>query len=331
MRPADVAVVVPVYNRAATVLGALKTVADQSTPPRRVIVVDDGSVDGTAAAVSQWAASVDRCWEVIVIRQPNQGAGAARNRGFAVLGDCRYVAFLDSDDHWPADFLSRAVAKMEADQTAVAATADRLFHRQRKRRLGFHSSRQIERNAAAWLMKHNAGIASCSLFRADAIRRLGGFNPSIPSGQDAELFLRLSKEGRWLHVPGEPVHFYVGFSELKGEEANLSLKYADRKRRWARIRERFIFHQDGLKIVPKQVYGRALARSWHKTAGEYAAQGRLVLAAACYRKAVRYRPLKISSWWRYARLLAGIRRAAKPILVGRNPALTTNHPETWAA
>jgi glycosyltransferase involved in cell wall biosynthesis len=310
MDPADVAVVIPVYNRAATVLRTLDSVSAQTVAPRRVIVVDDGSTDGTAAAVAAWSEKFERGFKTIVVRQFNLGAGAARNRGFAETDDCRYVAFLDSDDCWPRDFLSRAVRKLDGDGSAVAATADRLYHRQRKRRVGFHSSRHIERNASEWLMKHNAGIASCSLFRADVIERLDGFRTSIPSGQDAELFLRISKEGKWLHVPGEPVHFYVGFSQLHGEEGNLSRKFADRKRRWAQIWERFIFHQDGDQLVSKAVYSRALSRAWHKTACDYSAQGRHALAAACFRRAVRYRSLQLSSWWGYARLLATARLSA---------------------
>jgi glycosyltransferase involved in cell wall biosynthesis len=310
MQPADVAVVIPVYNRAATVLRTLDSVSAQTVLPRRVIVVDDGSTDGTSAAVAAWSANCERGFKVIVACQLNLGAGAARNRGLAEADHCRYVAFLDSDDCWPKDFLSRAVRKLDGDGSAVAATADRLFHRQRKRRLGLHSSRQIERNAAEWFMKHNAGVASCSLFRTSVIQRLHGFRPSIPTGQDAELFLRISKEGNWLHVPGEPVHFYVGFSQLQEEEGNLSVKFADRKRRWAQIFERFIFRQDGIKLVSKAVYSRALARSWHKTACDYSAQGRHALAAACFRKAVRYRSLQLSSWWGYARLLANVRLSA---------------------
>lgn len=302
MPTADIAVVIPVYNRCTTVLRTLEAVAKQTRSPFQVVVVDDGSVDGTADAVKAWASTAAPPWELAVLCQFNQGAGAARNRGLQEAADCHYVAFLDSDDCWPVDFLARAAAVLDADEEAVAATADRLFHRSHKRRDGFHSSRDIERGASTWFMKNNAGIASCSLFRAATIRRLGGFNPAIPSGQDAELFLRVSREGRWRHVPGDPVHFYVGYSVSNGEEANLSLKYADRKRRWAQIRERFIFRQGGRELVPRRVYRRALARSWHKTAGDYEMQGRYALAAACYRKAVSYRPLHVASWWRYAKL-----------------------------
>jgi glycosyltransferase involved in cell wall biosynthesis len=321
---ADVAVVVPVYNRASTVIETLATVAHQSLKPQRLIVVDDGSTDGTAAAVKQWIAAERPLFETLVVSQSNQGAGAARNRGLAAAGPCRYVLFLDSDDRLPEDYLSRAFTRMEADQTAVAATSDRLYHRQWKRRLGFRTSRRIERNATVWLLTNNSGITSCTLFRTDVIRRLGGFDASLPTGQDLEMFLRVSREGRWLHVPGNPVGYYVGFSTAQGEAGNLSFKYANRLRRWVRIRERFIFKQGGGNILRTRFYQGVLAKSWHKIARFYLDQGNNVLALASFRRALRYQPARIATWLRLGQMAFG--RYVMPSAVGRqNTASPTNH------
>src|SRR4051812_17872649 len=98
MGQTGVAVIIPLYNRATTVLHTLSSVANQTAPPQRVILVDDGSVDDSVATVNQWIATSELPWKVTLIRQQNQGAGAARNRGLAEIDDCRYVAFLDSDD-----------------------------------------------------------------------------------------------------------------------------------------------------------------------------------------------------------------------------------------
>lgn len=310
MRHTDVAVVVPLYNRATTVLQSLSSVVKQTMLPRHLVVVDDGSIDDSAGAVNRWIETSRPACTATLIRQANKGAGAARNRGLAAVEDCRYVAFLDSDDCWPVDFLSRAVARLDADEAAIAATADRRYYRKHSKRAGFHTSRDIERTPASWLMTHSAGIASCSLFRVDAIRRLGGFDESIPTGQDAELFLRLSMTGRWLHIPGEPVNFYIGFTAGDGEESNLSFKYVDRKRRWVQIRERFIFGQGGHGVVPRPVYRRALAKLWHKAGNDYSSLGQVKLAAVCYRKALAYRPHAVASWWSLARLANAIRATA---------------------
>ena len=166
MLHADVAVVVPVFNRASAVLETLATVARQTTPPRRLIVVDDGSTDGTAAAVRAWIARTKPAFEAFVVEQPNQGAGAARNRGIREIGDCRYIAFLDSDDHWPEDFLARTVEHMEASPAAVAISADREYHRLWKSHIGRRSSGGLQHGATTWLLAGDCGIASCTLFRS---------------------------------------------------------------------------------------------------------------------------------------------------------------------
>ena len=293
MLHADVAVVVPVFNRANAVLETLTTIARQTLPPRRLIVVDDGSTDGTAASVRAWIARTKPGFEAFVVEQPNQGAGAARNRGLREIGDCRYVAFLDSDDHWPADFLARTVERMEANPAAVAVSADREYHRLWKSHIGRRSSSGLQHGATTWLLEGDCGIGSCTLLRSWAVRRLGGYNVSLPTGQDVELFLRVSLEGSWLHTPGEPVRFYVGYTTAQGEASNLSRKFADRQRRWVRIRERFVFSHGGREHLARSFYRRLFAHRWHKTAASYQARGQYVYAIACYRRALRYRPGRI--------------------------------------
>lgn len=86
-------VIIPTHNRKSYLLECLETVFSQSHEPLEVIVVDDGSTDGTIEALQRFE---DR---IQVIKQENAGPGAARNRGAGVArGD--YLAFLDSDDLW---------------------------------------------------------------------------------------------------------------------------------------------------------------------------------------------------------------------------------------
>lgn len=94
----DLSVVIPVYNGASVLPRALASVAAQSVQPAQVVVVDDGSTDGSADVA---LSSGDR---VRVVRQPNAGVAAARNRGVAESGTS-LVAFLDADDEWLPGFL----------------------------------------------------------------------------------------------------------------------------------------------------------------------------------------------------------------------------------
>ena len=86
-----VSVVVPAHNSAATIAEALQSARNQTSPPDEVIVVDDGSSDGTAEIVATGFP------EVQLIRQPNAGPAGARNRALELVRT-GWVAFLDADD-----------------------------------------------------------------------------------------------------------------------------------------------------------------------------------------------------------------------------------------
>jgi glycosyltransferase involved in cell wall biosynthesis len=103
----SVSVIVPVYNGANLIADALRSAHGQTFQPKEVIVVDDGSTDGTEAIVRRFETTT-------FLRQPRQGAAEARNTG-ARLATGSYLAFLDADDLWPETRLAQQVhALMDA-------------------------------------------------------------------------------------------------------------------------------------------------------------------------------------------------------------------------
>lgn len=111
-----VSVILPSFNRAALLREALGSVYRQDHTTLQVIVVDDGSTDETAAMVREFPA-------VEYMHQPNAGPSAARNLGLrAARGE--FVAFLDTDDLWDNDFLSRSIRCLRADATLAFTVAN---------------------------------------------------------------------------------------------------------------------------------------------------------------------------------------------------------------
>ena len=101
-------VVVPLYNKKNYVLRALDSILRQTIPPAEIIVVDDGSTDGSSDVVAGLRNPLIR-----IVRKENGGPGSARNRGVKEAR-CEYVAFLDADDEWKETFLERIGAAMAA-------------------------------------------------------------------------------------------------------------------------------------------------------------------------------------------------------------------------
>src|SRR3954470_7513973 len=108
----NVSAIIPTFNRRQYIQRAIDSVLAQTLPVDEIIVVDDGSKDGTAAAVEAWYGS-----RVRVIRQENSGVSGARRRGIQeATGE--WIAFLDSDDEWSPERnkqLSDAAARVSAD------------------------------------------------------------------------------------------------------------------------------------------------------------------------------------------------------------------------
>lgn len=102
-----VSVIVPLYNKGRWIKRALDSIASQTFGDFEVIVVDDGSTDEGPEIVSNYKDARFR-----LIRQPNSGPGAARNRGIADSSG-EFVAFLDADDEWFEDYLEESIRSME--------------------------------------------------------------------------------------------------------------------------------------------------------------------------------------------------------------------------
>lgn len=196
-------VVIPLYQKVKTVERALASIQRQSFRDFEVLVVDDGSTDeGPSIALGV----AERDPRFRVLHRPNGGPGAAKNTG---LREARapLIAFLDADDEWEPAFLSSAVRGLELHpDCAVYASAFRIGPagvdrwdelRERGVREGVWRLRpDIDDRELALCL---GAIHSCSsLFRADVVRRFGGFyeRDRCRFGEDVYLWLQLM-----LHSP----------------------------------------------------------------------------------------------------------------------------------
>lgn len=290
MAEASFLVVVPVYNRPTLVLEALDSIAAQTHPPRALRVVDDGSTDGTAEAVEQWLATHDLPFEAELIRQDNAGVSVARNRGAEAAHEGELLAFLDSDDLWPVDFLERMTQAFAAAPDAVAALCDRVDLNYVTRRRRHVSFAWVEQRTTEQFVVRGSVATSSLAMRSSAFRAIGRYDPKIRTGQDYHLALRLSLHGRFLHVPGEPVVLRHNIGTEVAEETALSRAYADRCLIRVRTMEQFLFEDGGKDAVPESIWRRKLSRMWFKAGQQLTQLKRAEEATDCFARALDYRP-----------------------------------------
>ena len=184
-------VIIPTFNRAALVSEAVASVRAQTITDYELIVVDDGSTDSTADALSAIP-------NLRLIRQPNAGPGPARNTGLAAASG-EYTAFLDADDRWlpwTLDTFARAIDGSSRAAAALICGSPRAFTADSEIAAITREPDLFERHP------DYLGTDPIDLFpgagvlcaRTDALRRVGGFLPNRMTAEDADLYLRLGVE-----------------------------------------------------------------------------------------------------------------------------------------
>lgn len=171
--------IVPVYNGERYLSEALDSVLAQDRQPFEIVVVDDGSTDGTAAILQAYAGSIR------VIRQHNQGAAAARNAGLRETTS-DVIAFLDSDDIWPTGRMKVLAEVLERDAAAdVAAGLVEILDQRPAKPAAREDLRTL----------HRVHCVGSLLMRRSVFDRVGGFNESLRVVEDTEFIMHARDRG----------------------------------------------------------------------------------------------------------------------------------------
>lgn len=299
----SIGVVIPVFNRKNILLHCLQSVVEQTSRPTRLVVCDDGSSDGSADAAERYLTERSPRFDWQVLRLPHRSASAARNDGYQQVSSMDYVAFLDSDDCWPVDFLERAIKLLQSEPEAVAASADRRYVSDGSETQPT-DCRPMVSDPIGWFFAHGAGVASCSVFRTDAVTAAGGWVPELLTAEDVFLFSRVAERGAWLHLPGCPVEFHINANDSKrSEEINLSSRYPDSHSRWTPVYEQ-IYHRvcPDRSLKQRIELQRSLAYRWSAAGKQNQLLGNRVEAKKCFLRSLRWYPLQLNSYRRLARL-----------------------------
>lgn len=243
-----VSVIIPSYRRADQVRTSIESVLAQTLHDLEVIVVDDGSGDGTDKVVQ----AIDDVRVRYVAHPTNRGGNAARNTGIR-HAKADLIAFLDSDDVWEPDKLEAQVDHLArvGPEFGFCTTwilrvdpADQEISRFEPTPEGRSPFRLWEGN--------DLGGFSTVLVRKEALQRMGDLDESLASCQDWDCYLRLSRVTRWTVVP-RPLVRYV---DNPGDAVRITSRRAAVISGTRHVFDRYLDHR---QEIPADVAQRSLA------------------------------------------------------------------------
>lgn len=198
----DVSVVIPAFNAQKTLKRAIESACNQTMPPKEVIVVDDGSTDGTPKVVEELKKLYP---SIISYYQPNAGLSAARNKGI-LSATSQWVAFLDSDDWWNLGKLeeqSQSLDRSKAD--LVYTTMFMHMHNGDVRRI--YLNRNSDSLSA--LRYGNSITPSTVVVKRDALLQVGLFDENLRGAEDWDIWVRLAIQGASFSFLDSPLLHYT--------------------------------------------------------------------------------------------------------------------------
>ena len=201
-----ISVVIPTYNRIALVERAIDSVLRQSIKPFDIIVVDDGSDDGTSEMIQKKYRSIN------LIQQQNSGVSAARNNGIKhAKGD--WIALLDSDDEWTEKKLENQVNRLIKNPDYHFCHTNEIWIRNGVR----VNQKKRHQKYGGYIFDKCLDICrispSSTLFKKNILEHVGWFDTQLPVCEDYDLWLRITADYKILFVDEPLIIKYGGHTD----------------------------------------------------------------------------------------------------------------------
>jgi glycosyltransferase involved in cell wall biosynthesis len=250
-----VSICIPTYNRKDYLKETLDSVFTQTYRDYEVVIVDDGSTDGTEEMIKTAGYKVRYYW------QKNAGDAAARNRLIELAGG-KFITFIDSDDLLMPDAVERMMKVMEAEGGDIVVYGPYLridengnvYGRYKRKLYSGHITKYLFQN----ILVHSCG----SMLPKKVLEAAGGFDQSLPVSSDYDLWLRLSLNHRFIALP-EPTF------KRRRHEGNLSVNSKANRLTELKVLERFYYQGGGRYVIPEKLAMRRLSEEAYRV-GKYA-------------------------------------------------------------
>lgn len=255
----SVDVVIPVYNGERFVGHAIRSVMEQTHAPHKIIVVNDGSTDGTEGVIMRL--QQESAVPIDYIKQENGGLSSARNAGIRVARS-QYIAFLDADDEWCSEKLFEQLAVFRTssfEKLGVVYCRYRIID-ERGEYIKHHIAlprSDMRGHVFSKLLKGNAVISSGSgvLVRRECFESAGLFDEQLRAAEDWDMWLRIAEQYQFDFVPDKDlVKIRMHGSNMQKNAAHMFRNELIFYDKWS-IQTR----QSGKSFVVPVVWGNSIA------------------------------------------------------------------------
>ena len=290
---AKVSVIMPAFNAAPFIAAAIQSVLDQTHDNVEVIVIDDGSTDGTFEIAGGFGSRVR------VIRQRQRGAASARNTG-AAQASGEWLAFLDADDLWEPEKLSRQLAAAGPDIHMIYSDRFNIGSVEGWPAIQGSVQPPYEGDVFVPLLRTgNVITTSTVLMRTAVFKELGGFceDPAVLPAEDWDLWIRFAEQ-HGVRVCREPLVSYRLHPD--GVSRNVARMNAARRTVVARA-----LRLPRGRTLDRRMKRRILAQTWLTNGWDARRHGATAKAAVAYACAIARTPFQATAYRELAKLAIG--------------------------
>ena len=207
-----ISIIIPTFNRCEVLQRAINSIYGQSYSDYEILVIDDGSTDGTAAMIER------KFPKVRYFYQTNKGVSAARNKGL-VHAKADWIAFLDSDDEWLPEKLSKQMNQFKLNPDYKVCHTEEQWVRNGVK----VNQMKKHKKEGGWIFLQCLPLCAMSpssiIIHRSVFAEVGIFNISLPACEDYDLWLRITAKYPVIFIY-EPLILKFG-----GHEDQLSRKY----------------------------------------------------------------------------------------------------------
>jgi glycosyltransferase involved in cell wall biosynthesis len=276
MHVPEVSVTIPTYNRGDMVLDAINSVLNQTFTNFEIIVIDDGSTDGTQQKISEIQDE-----RIKYYYKENGGVSSARNLGLC-QAQGQYIALLDSDDIWPLNYLEKMINALDScHEYSLAYCQFKNYYQDGTVKDGFKHSHSF----SGWFTEqyYKTGlyfIPSCCVFRKEICKALW-FDEVLKKHEDYDFFLRLSTKTQFLFVDNVHIRRRMtpGSLQRSGIDYNTPLVF-----------ERFYNQFCDKKLVSAGIAKRRISKEYRELAKKCNLRGNRKASISLYLRAIRRYP-----------------------------------------